>query len=530
MSDEQRSDEQRSDEQRSEQVSDEQMIYADLHMHSKEFIGPRKGAYFNHDIDPRGSQALMQIFKQMENHSDPDMTRKIGSDGTKTTIEILQAAKDMGLGAISIVDHWNLKTIPHTMIWALENPDKAPLYLSGMECEPDFFDMEHTKPMPDGAEVIGYYINPDNKRLSDFVTHRMYANLRRKATWVKSLQKSMPDFDIPSFGRCLNERNFERNPLANKKALYEYILTKNPGKDINYKGFSKFIKEVDAEMENMPKFSLQEFSALVENAGGIVSAAHPGRWESLGLLEEAIENDFVQMVEGKYNYGPYLKRNPNKHEQVRRNVEQLARIVNKYQIPISGGSDDHDGTLLGTEGIRKEEMNRIARLALERHDLQGLLIEGRQNESLSKITRRLLLQRVTRGVPEYLVVQKKKTYYAGSWTFPERHGEETRNMPITPEEKLMFTVNKYLGIDLEPAGLKKIPDYAPESLGPIIYFNVPYFYQADRSLDARKLENGHFRSADWMTLKELRALSNLHPESIPVLDIIVNLEKRMYKL
>lgn len=485
------------------------MVFADLHIHSKEFIGRVGAGYFQHDIG--GISSLEQLMQVMQEHSDGGMISRQGSDGLLTTVEILKLAQERGIGAVSIVDHWNMKAIPFTMIWALEN--NSPLYISGMECKPDYLNVDKRIKLPNGAEFLAYYFNPEDKRLGDFVNHWMYNDLIKKAKWLDVLRDAFGE-KIPSFEKCLSERDFGRNPLANKRFLFDYLRSRD-AIELDYRNFQSLIQNI----QGSETFSFAEFAALVHGAGGIVGIAHPLRWEDFSMVKRALETGLCDFVETNYDYDVYLVRKPWRREAVEEGMPKLPGLVNKYGVPISGGSDEHDSTLIGSIGVTREQLRMLAGTALARYGKEKLLSEGRVNESLSKIIRPLILERDGK----YLVIQKRVSSYSGNWTFPEK----VKTDGNTDEEKLILTMKEHLGLTLDENKLGKIPDYAPNTNGPIICFNVPFFYKLG-NMDIKQGEGGTYATADWMTLRELRSLPNLHPEARPVLQIIENLQTGIY--
>ena len=90
--------------------------------------------------------------------------------------------------------------------------------------------------------------------------------------------------------------------------------------------------------------SFREGRAVLEEAGGLVSLAHPCRYDDpAAALELCADLDAVE------RYYPY-----------ERDVDPapLERAIDRYDLLITGGSDAHDETL-GRAGVRDEDYRRF---------------------------------------------------------------------------------------------------------------------------------------------------------------------------
>ena len=75
--------------------------------------------------------------------------------------------------------------------------------------------------------------------------------------------------------------------------------------------------------------SVYEALEIIKEVGGIAVMAHPGQFNSIGLLEKLAKNKLVQGVE--YNH-------PRNSEEVKKQIKDIAQ---KYDLIMTGGTDFH---------------------------------------------------------------------------------------------------------------------------------------------------------------------------------------------
>ena len=230
------------------------------------------------------------------------------SDGTSSPSEVVYAYKKAGVQIMSITDHDTLEALPQ----ATELAKKAGiLFVPGVEIS----SREH-----DHLHILGYNIDPQNKRLEEALAqNRENRNIRAKKI-IKNLQQAgvnITEEDVFKLVKTVASRAHIADAIRNKKIA--------PSRQ---EAFRKFL--IPGKPGYVPNEGLTvcEVISLIKQAGGKAFMAH------LGIVQE-YWNFPAWVSSGLDGIEVYYP----SHKQVMRDT--LVSLAKKYNLLISAGSDHH---------------------------------------------------------------------------------------------------------------------------------------------------------------------------------------------
>lgn len=243
------------------------------------------------------------------------------SDGTFTPSELVHEAMQHSIRAFALTDHDCIDGIKEAKEEALRlNSPSAPEVIAGIELSCELNGRE--------IHMVGLYINPKDKALSDKLNAFRASRTDRNRLMVEKLQKEAHlAIDYDSLIKEFPDAVITRAHIA------RYLVNHGLAKDMNAV-FSKYIGDDCPHYVDRPKITPQEGISLIHHAGGLAILAHPvlyhmnaGRLDALvqTLVEES-HLDGIEAIYSTYQLGD------------EQNIKKLAQ---KYHLLISGGSDFH---------------------------------------------------------------------------------------------------------------------------------------------------------------------------------------------
>lgn len=230
------------------------------------------------------------------------------SDGTSSPSEVVYAYKQAGVQIMSVTDHDTLEALPQSEILAKK---AGILFVPGVEIS----SREH-----DHLHILGYNIDPTNKRLNEALAqNREQRNIRAKKI-IKNLQKAgvnITEEDVFKLVKNVASRAHIADAIRNKKiepsrqaAFRKYLIPGKPGYVPN------------------EGLSVCEIISLIKQAGGKAFMAH------LGIVKE-YWNFPAWVTSGLDGIEVYYP----SHKQPMR--QELLKLAKKYNLLVSAGSDHH---------------------------------------------------------------------------------------------------------------------------------------------------------------------------------------------
>ncbi len=251
------------------------------------------------------------------------------SDGLYTPAELVDLASRSGLAALAITDHDTLAAIPEALAAAAGRPLEI---IPAVEITAEFQGRE--------THLLAYFIDPSDgpltqalERLRQGRIHRfraMFDSLR--AAGVPLREEDLPTAPLETLGRPHLARLIVQVGRASttREAIHRYLLDGGPHTRPNV------------------RLPVTETTALVRQAGGIVSLAHPSHHTTSEMLKK-LRSLGVGAIEVAY---PDFRNS---------RVRQLRTWAGELGLAVTGGSDCHgpDRRPIGSQTISRDELDAL---------------------------------------------------------------------------------------------------------------------------------------------------------------------------
>lgn len=236
----------------------------------------------------------------------------IFSDGTSTPAELISAAREANIDAVSVTDHDTVAGIgPATEIGLLKNVEVIP----GIELTAEF----------EGAEVhiLGYLLDYNNQVLLDKLQEVQNDRVER----VYKIAGKLREIGVALDPRIIFDIAGKGIPgrLHIARAMVKEGIVEN-----TFEAFRKYLGDKSPAFVLGFRFQPADAISLIRSVGGIPVLAHPylfGRDEFIPLLVEkglmGLEVYYTEHSQSQINY--------------------YRGLAEKYRLLITGGSDFHGG-------------------------------------------------------------------------------------------------------------------------------------------------------------------------------------------
>lgn len=268
------------------------------------------------------------------------------SDGSLTPAALVARAYEAGLRIISVTDHDTLA--------GLAEADAAGR-AAGLRVVPG---VEITA-VREGRDVhlLGYFIDPADAALSDFLDRQRRDRLRRVREVVARLAALGAPIDFePALAAAAAHpgRSIGRPQIADALAAAGHVRNRNEAFD-RWLGTGRpaFVPRAGAPPE--------EVLAIVRRAGGLVSLAHPG----LTAMDDAVESLAAAGLAA-------LEVRHSDHDAA--TEARYRAMAARYGLAVSGGSDFH-----GDGGHRVPTLGSVTLPAGDFAALETAALEARQS-------------------------------------------------------------------------------------------------------------------------------------------------------
>lgn len=260
------------------------------------------------------------------------------SDGLLSPEQIVMAAKERRICAISITDH---DTIAGTAEACRIGDQEGVKVIPGIEISVLYNDSE--------VHLLGYYIDQTSSAIHEYIQLLSNSRNERAQIIVDVLKKQGINIPYELILRKANGAPIGRPHIAQVMVEEGYVFSA-------FEAFQKFLGE--KRSGDIPKFSLgmQQAVDIIKQAGGLAFWAHPA---TVQLGDEVLKVLLKCGLDGIETIHP--KHYPEQQAQYR----EMAR---QFDLLESGGSDCHggrEGTLmLGTQKVPVEFLDRIKKKQL----------------------------------------------------------------------------------------------------------------------------------------------------------------------
>lgn len=237
-------------------------------------------------------------------------THTTASDGAYSPEKLVHRAHKKGLETIAITDHDTIKGYLEAKPIAKELGLEL---LSGAEITASWMGME--------VHILAYCFDEDDKDVLSLLLGQKRARKSRMESIVNHLQKQGVDIDIEEVKAEAGRGNIGR-PHAAEVLVNKKIVASFSEAFIRYLSTEK-LQDIDTEYS-----SLENVIKVIQNAGGVLSIAHPGPIYSSRQITKMISMgvDGIECIHPSHNFT------------VQRNFTKMASLNN---LLITGGSDFH---------------------------------------------------------------------------------------------------------------------------------------------------------------------------------------------
>jgi len=276
----------------------------------------------------------------------------VASDGTCTVDERINQAHNRNLSAIAITDHDSISSDLTKRYTTTNNLE----LITGVEVRAD---AENTK-----VELLGYYVDPDNQRLSDVLaTVREYRKNRNKKI-IEQLHETT------SLNRSHEDIQSEADGLLGRPHIAR-ILVEDGIVDSIGAAFNEYLASEGKAFVPMERVPAEDIIDVIQDAGGVVSLAHPGRVRSDSIIEilDTLIEAGLDAIEVQYPYATA----PSEEDYADISVEDAALLAEKYELVQTGGSDCHgpdSGKFrIGEVRVSESQLDALRECAIQRRPL-----------------------------------------------------------------------------------------------------------------------------------------------------------------
>ncbi|HPQ71198.1 MAG TPA: PHP domain-containing protein [bacterium] len=240
------------------------------------------------------------------------------SDGSLTPTQLVQLARDSGLGAVAITDHDTIDGVAEGLAAGAEmNFEVVP----GVELSTDLRGKT--------VHVLGYFIAGDNDHLAE------------KLAWAKQVRAERNDRIIERFNELgiemtLDEVRAEAGGDVVGRPHFARVLLKKGAVATVQEAFDIYLDRKGKAYVPKFRFTPEESVSLILQAGGLPVLAHPGlyKWSPLELDEAVGDLVALGLVGLEVLYSTHLPAQ----------VLIYNDIARRHHLLPTGGSDYHGQT------------------------------------------------------------------------------------------------------------------------------------------------------------------------------------------
>ena len=255
-----------------------------------------------------------------------------GSDGALPIAGVIAAAKERGIGLLSVTDHDSLEAQDSAIALARQN---GIAYVPGIELNITF---QPPQSKSVSLDFLGYNFDIHNQPLCDKLK---VMRLRRDDRAREILEKMNLEFKkegLPQFtGDDMEKIKESVDGAFGRPHIAAYLVKKGVVGTIQ-EAFDRYLVKCD-----VPKYplSLEEASSLIKGAGGILLIAHANdsHGTSLYTMTKDLEGQTRIIRDSMLQYIDGVECWHTRHDKA--TVAHYLAFAQKNKLVMSGGSDCH---------------------------------------------------------------------------------------------------------------------------------------------------------------------------------------------
>jgi len=255
------------------------------------------------------------------------------SDGTDTPAELVRACRETGITTMAVTDHDTTAAIAAA---AREAGRAKVAFVPGIEITAAWQGSD--------VHVLGYFIDPESRALASFLAAQLEDRIRRARAVAGRLDSLGVSVDMEALIGRMNGRPVLRPHIATALVEAGHAAHERDA-------FDRFIGEGRPAYVARRGATPAEVIAIVREAGGISSMAHPGVTEQDGLIPglAAVGLDALEVY--------------HTNHQADDTARYLA-LARRLGLAATGGSDFH--------GFRSAHSNGLGNVELPALDFETL--------------------------------------------------------------------------------------------------------------------------------------------------------------
>ena len=238
------------------------------------------------------------------------------SDGEFAPAVVARRAREAGLAAIALTDHDTTAGVAEAV---RVGADLGVRVVCGCEFS--------VKAPWGELHLLGYFLDPDNVRLQEFLASTRAARRRRAEQMVTRLRQLGVGIELGQVETAANGGALGRPHVA--RVLVERGVSADIGE-----AFDRYLGRGRPGYVEKPLPTLQQVAELVHAVGGLAVAAHLGTHGSEGQIRLFKQQGLDGLEVRHPSHPPAME-------------ARLTRIAERLGLAISGGSDWHGDTELG---------------------------------------------------------------------------------------------------------------------------------------------------------------------------------------
>ncbi|MFT8313119.1 MAG: PHP domain-containing protein [Clostridium sp.] len=235
------------------------------------------------------------------------------SDGILSVQDIVLYSKQVGLNCIAITDHDTMAGV----LPAYTLGEKIGIsVLPGVEISTTDYETKRS------VHMLCYFPK-DMFKLQGFLNKTLINRENAKRQMAQMLMEEYP----------ITMEHIEKYSSKSQSMYETHIM--QPMADLGYTNivigdfYKSLLSKKGKYYVQIAYPSVYEALEIIKEVGGIAVMAHPGQFNSIGLLEKLAKNKLLQGVE--YNH-------PRNSEEVKKQIKDIAE---KYGLIMTGGTDFH---------------------------------------------------------------------------------------------------------------------------------------------------------------------------------------------
>lgn len=236
------------------------------------------------------------------------------SDSSNSVEEVIKEAIEKSIEVISIVDHDTIDTFEY--IKTLNIDDKIKI-IPGVEISA--YDFKNNKKV----HLLGYNYSNQGLNIANICSNTLDKRNNRSIHQITTIKNAGYNLDETKIKSSVNSKG----TIYRQQIMYE--LTHEPYTSENYQTlYKKLFKNNGVASMEIDYIDVFDALEAIKKDGGIPVLAHPGELDNYDIVDELVRHG----LQGIEVYHP-------KHTE--NDVEKCLEIASKYNLIITGGSDNH---------------------------------------------------------------------------------------------------------------------------------------------------------------------------------------------